>query len=44
MLSIIKTMALNGLDGYLVEVQTDVTGGLPAFEMVRTSRYDSKRS
>lgn len=34
MLSIIKTMALNGLDGYLVEVQTDVTGGLPEFDIV----------
>lgn len=34
MLSIIKTMALNGLDGYLVEVQTDITGGLPNFEIV----------
>lgn len=35
MLSIIKTMALNGLDGYLVDVQTDVTSGLPAFDVVR---------
>lgn len=34
MLSIIKSMALNGLDGYLVEVQTDVTGGLPDFDIV----------
>lgn len=34
MLSIIKSMALNGLDGYLVEVQTDVTGGLPEFDIV----------
>lgn len=34
MLSIIKTMALNGIEGYLVEVQTDVTGGLPSFEVV----------
>ena len=37
MLSIIKSMALHGLDGYLVEVQTDVTGGLPAFDVVRTA-------
>lgn len=44
MLSIIKSMALNGLEGYLVEVQTDVTGGLPAFEVVRITRYNSKRS
>ena len=34
MLSIIKSMALNGLNGYLVEVQTDVTGGLPEFDIV----------
>lgn len=34
MLSIIKSMALNGLEGYLVEVQTDVTGGLPEFDIV----------
>lgn len=34
MLSIIKSMALNGLEGYLVEVQTDVTGGLPDFDIV----------
>lgn len=34
MLSIIKSMALNGLDGYLVEVQTDITGGLPEFNIV----------
>ena len=34
MLSIIKSMALNGLKGYLVEVETDVTGGLPDFDIV----------
>ena len=34
MLSKIKSMALNGLNGYLVEVETDVTGGLPSFEIV----------
>lgn len=34
MLSIIKSMALNGLDGYLVNVETDVTGGLPSFDIV----------
>lgn len=34
MLSIVKTMALNGLEGYLVEVQADVTGGLPYFEII----------
>ena len=34
MLSIIKSIALNGLNGYLIEVQTDVTGGLPEFDIV----------
>ncbi len=34
MLSKINTMALEGLNGYLVEVQSDVSGGLPSFEMV----------
>lgn len=34
MLSIVKSMALNGLDGYLVDVQTDIAGGLPNFEIV----------
>lgn len=34
MLSIVKSMLLNGLEGYLVEVQTDVTGGLPSFDVV----------
>lgn len=34
MLSSIKSMSLEGLDGYLVEIQTDVSGGLPNFEIV----------
>lgn len=34
MLSKIKTMALNGLDGYLVDIQTDISSGLPEFEIV----------
>ena len=34
MLSIIKSMALNGIDGYLIEVQVDITSGLPSFEIV----------
>ena len=37
MLSIVKSMSLNGLDGYLVSVQVDVSGGIPAWEIVRTS-------
>lgn len=34
MLSIVNSMALDGLNGYLVEVETDVTGGLPNFDVV----------
>ena len=34
MLSKIKTMALEGLNGYLVEIQSDVSGGLPSFDVV----------
>lgn len=34
MLSKIKTMALEGLNGYLVEIQSDVVGGLPSFDIV----------
>ena len=34
MLSKIKTMSLEGLTGYLVEIQSDVSGGLPNFEIV----------
>ena len=35
MLSIIKSIALHGLDGYLIDVQVDVSGGLPFWEIVR---------
>ena len=34
MLSKIKSMSLEGLSGYLVEIQTDVSGGLPNFDVV----------
>ena len=34
MLSKVKSMSLNGLDGYLVEIQTDISNGLPEFEIV----------
>ena len=34
MLAIVKSMALNGLDGYLVDVQVDVSQGLPFWEIV----------
>ena len=34
MLSIIKSIALNGLDGYVVNVQVDISSGLPSWETV----------
>ena len=34
MLSKIKSMSLLGVDGYFVDVQVDVTGGLPSWEVV----------
>ena len=34
MLSIVKSMSLHGLDGYLIDVQVDVSGGLPNWEVV----------
>ena len=34
MLSKIKSITLNGLDGNLVEIQTDISNGIPEFEIV----------
>lgn len=34
MLSKVKSMSLEGLNGYLIEIQTDVSGGLPNFDIV----------
>lgn len=34
MLSIIKSMSLSGLDGYLIYVQVDVASGMPGWEIV----------
>lgn len=34
MLSKILSYALNGIDGYLVEVEIDISGGLPKFDLV----------
>ena len=34
MLSIINTMGLHGLEGYLIQVEVDVSGGLPYWEIV----------
>ncbi len=34
MLSMVKTISLNGLKGHLIDVQTDITNGIPSFEIV----------
>ena len=34
MLSKIKSISLTGLEGNLVEVQTDIRNGIPEFEIV----------
>ena len=34
MLSKIKSITLNGLDGNLIEIQTDISNGIPEFEIV----------
>ena len=34
MLSKIKSIVLNGLDGNIVEIQTDISNGIPEFEIV----------
>ena len=34
MLSIVKSMALQGLEGYLIDVQVDVSSGMPCWEVV----------
>lgn len=34
MLSKIKSIALSGLSGNLIEIQTDISNGLPEFEIV----------
>lgn len=44
MLSIVKTIALNGLDGYLVNIQTDIVCGLPNFEIVGLPDVSVKES
>ena len=43
-MKIIKTIALTGLEGNLIEVQTDITGGIPAFEIVGLPDMSVKES
>lgn len=44
MLAIVKSMSLHGLDGYLVHVQVDVSGGLPSWEIVGLPDVSIKES
>ncbi len=44
MLSIVQSMSLQGLNGYLVSIQVDISAGLPHFEIVRLARCECKRS
>ena len=40
MIAIVKSTVLHGLDGQIVEVEVDVSSGLPSFEIVGSySRY-----
>ena len=39
MLSIIKSMSLVGLEGYLISVQVDVSGGMPRMGNCRFARH-----
>lgn len=34
MLSIVKSMSLNGINGYLIEVQVDISEGIPYWEII----------
>ena len=46
MLSNVKSVYLNGLEGYTVQVQVDVSGGIPEFNIVGlpdTSIKESKK-
>ncbi len=44
MVSNIKSISLNGLEGSLVEVQTDISGGLPKIEIVGLPDMSVKES
>ena len=34
MLSKIKSCGLNGIDGFIIDVETDISNGIPALELV----------
>ena len=43
MLSIVKSMSLHGLNVSLLNIEVDISGGLPSWEIVRIARYKCKR-
>lgn len=38
LLSIVKSMSLQGLDGVLMNVEVDISAGMPSWEIVRLAR------
>ena len=44
MLSMVKSIALHGLQGYLVNIQVDVSSGMPSFEIVGLPDISIKES
>ena len=44
MLSIVKSVALHGLQGYLVNIQVDISSGMPSFEIVGLPDVSIKES
>ena len=44
MLSITKSMALHGLEGFLIDVQVDVSTGLPSWDIVGLPDVSVKES
>ncbi len=44
MLSIVKSMSLAGIDGYLIYVQVDVSSGMPGWDIVGLPDVSVKES
>ena len=43
MLATTQSIGLQGLDGYLISIQVDISKGMPSFEIVRITRHKCKR-
>ena len=43
MLATTQSIGLQGLDGYLISIQVDISKGMPSFEIVRITRHKRKR-